>query len=134
MRRPNRWWVVCAVAVILAIPACTKNDLDSNDQDVVLEVTSFNAPAVTGELETGTCQANQGIDCLDSSNCPIGDICILPAIGGECTISEWAKEDWVSRDKGWIVIHEVARIEALAEGLRSNLNYRPTTPNGVLQT
>ena len=89
MRRPNRWWVVCTLAVMLAVPACTENDIDEGDQDVVLEITSFDAPAVTGEVEIGFCQNNPLIPCLNSNNCPFGDVCILSAVGGECTINPW---------------------------------------------
>ncbi len=89
MGRPNRWWVVCAVAVMLAAPACTENDLDEGDQDVVLEITSFDAPAATGDPEIGFCQDSPTIPCLNSNNCAFDDVCILTGIGGECTISAW---------------------------------------------
>jgi len=90
MRRANRWWVVCAVAVMLAVPACTENTLDQDDQDVALEITSFDAPPVTGDVEVGTCQNNPGIECLNNNNCPIGDVCDLSAVSGLCTIPAWS--------------------------------------------
>jgi hypothetical protein len=74
---------------LLAVPACTENDLDEGDQDVVLEITSFNTPPVTGEIELGFCQLTPAIDCLNNNNCPIGDICVLPPGGGECLITPW---------------------------------------------
>ena len=90
MRRPNRWWVVCTLAVLLAVPACTENDLDEGDQDVVLEITSFNTPPVTGEIELGFCQLSPAIPCLNNNNCPIGDVCDLSVISGECNIPAWS--------------------------------------------
>ncbi len=89
MRGPNRWWILCAVAVMLAVPACTENDIDEGDQDVVLLLTSFDAPAVTGDPEIGFCQDSPTIPCLNSNNCAFDDVCILTGIGGECTISAW---------------------------------------------
>jgi len=50
MRGKNRWWILWLAAAVLVAPACSENDLDESDADVILEVMGFSAPAVTGEV------------------------------------------------------------------------------------
>jgi hypothetical protein len=89
MRGRNRWWILWLAAVLLLAPACTENDLDDSDSDVVLEVVTSSTPPVTGEVQLGSCSLS-GNECLTSDNCPEGETCILPPPGSsECLIAEW---------------------------------------------
>ena len=90
MRGRNRWWILWLAVVLLAVPACTENDLDESDSDVVLEVVNATTPPVTGDVVLGTCSLS-GTDCLTTDNCPEGEVCNLPPPGSsECLIPQWS--------------------------------------------
>jgi CRP-like cAMP-binding protein len=48
-------------------------------------------------------------------------------------VTEWTNKGWLAREKGWLVIRDIAAVDAESAGLRSSLNYR-TTPPGVPRT
>ena len=92
MRRPNRWWILCALAVMLAVPACTENNLDESDADVILQILGVVNPPI--ESEPGECQNDTSKICQNDGDCPLDNTgtptgpCILPLEA--CTISEWS--------------------------------------------
>jgi CRP-like cAMP-binding protein len=47
------------------------------------------------------------------------------------TLTEWKSKGWIGQHKGWIVIKNKPELEALAHGLRFNLNHR--FPNELLE-
>ena len=92
MRRANRWSILCAVVVLLAVPSCTENDLYESEADVVLQILSVTSPPI--ESDDGECQNDTSIICnvdgdcpLDSTGAPTGP-CVLPL--EPCTITEWS--------------------------------------------
>jgi hypothetical protein len=74
---------------LLGVAACTENELDESDADVILEILGITNPSVTGQVELGTCSVS-GNDCLTIDDCPIGEFCDLPVVPGECLITEWS--------------------------------------------
>jgi hypothetical protein len=89
MRKSRALWLLVGAVGLLGL-ACTGNDLDDGDTaDVVLLVTQMQTGPVSGQAEVGTCSITTAVQCLDNSDCPINEACILPIAGAECTIPEW---------------------------------------------
>lgn len=88
MRGRNRWWILVLAVVVLGITACTENDLDESEANVVLEITGINNPAVTGDIGAGTCSLNAAIICLDNSDC-------VDQAAGFCEFALCTVADWV---------------------------------------
>ena len=89
MDRANKWSVLLLAALVLAAAACTSNDLDESDADVILEVLGVESPAVTGDTGAGVCTLNNAIACLDSTDCSSQDAGICDFPNALCTVTQW---------------------------------------------
>ncbi len=93
MRRPNRWWMVGLAAMLIVVaPACTENDLDDSEADVILQVLAVSNPLIAESA--GTCSGAGQVECFFDGDC-VPDTagnpttpCVLPP--QLCTIFEWS--------------------------------------------
>ena len=89
MRGRNRWWILGLAVVLLGAPACTENNLDESEANVILEILGVNNPEVTGDIGAGSCSLNPAIICLDNSDCvdQLAGFCEFP--NALCTVADW---------------------------------------------
>jgi hypothetical protein len=80
MRGTNNKVVVgLALMVLLASASCTSNNLDDPDSaDVIMEITTLDAPSVTAQLQSatsGTCSGS-GTLCTSNQDCGLNEVCV----------------------------------------------------------
>lgn len=100
MRRSKLLWAILLIVGALGVASCADSNIDDGDAaDILLQVLGVNNPAITGNVDLGTCSIS-GTDCLTNDNCPIGEVC-NPPIAGDCTIAEWSVQmDNVPKSSG----------------------------------